>query len=200
MARAPQGSSRSTSIGSPPPSTASPSTPTPPTSWATAFELRLGLAEPTKRIQSVEEWIYAWSETTKALVWVFPHRRAEAEAYQQYIVSHFKSTARRFHPRILLLDKRVRILVASRRDLTLASFHAFTEAERSFLSPIGADYSADSPSGSGAVQSLAAATNLAVASTTGPAHLRPPNAGTPTSASRAGSLGTPLPRARLERR
>ena len=113
------------------------------------FELRLGLAEPTKRIQSVEEWIYAWSETTKALVWVFPHRRAEAEAYQQYIVSHFKSTARRFHPRILLLDKRVRILVASRRDLTLASFHAFTEAERSFLSPIGADYSADSPSGSG---------------------------------------------------
>ena len=114
------------------------------------LELRLGLTEPTKRIQSVEEWIYAWSETTKALVWVFPHRRAEAEAYQQYIISHFKSTARRFHPRILLLDKRIRILVASRRDLTLANFHAFTEAERSFLSPIGADYSADTPSSSGA--------------------------------------------------
>ena len=48
------------------------------------LELCLGLTKPTRRIQSVEEWIYAWSETTKALVWVFPHKQAKAEAYQQY--------------------------------------------------------------------------------------------------------------------
>ena len=113
------------------------------------LELRLGLTEPTKRIQSVKEWIYAWSEMMMALVWVFPHRRAKAEAYQQYIISHFKSTAHHFHSQILLLDKRIRILVASCQDLTLASFHAFAEAERSFLSPIGADCSADTPSLSG---------------------------------------------------
>lgn len=94
---------------------------------ADGIELHLGVSEPARRIQSVEEWLYAWSETSKALVWVFPHRAAEAEAYQQYIISHFKSTARRFHPRILLLDKRIRLLVSGRRDLTLASHAAFAE-------------------------------------------------------------------------
>jgi hypothetical protein len=119
---------------------------------ADGVEIRLGLAEPTKRIQSIEEWLYSWSEAIKAIVWVFPHRRAEAEAYQQYIISHFKSTAPRYHSRILQLDRRVRSLVASRRDLTLASFHAFSEAERSFLSPFGADFVDEGQSSSSATK------------------------------------------------
>jgi hypothetical protein len=107
-------------------------------------ELHLGTAEPSRHVLSVEEWLYAWSEASNAIVWVFPHRGPETQAYQKYIISHFKSTARQYHPRILLLDKRIRALVASRRDLTLASLTEFAKAERSFLSPIGADYASTS--------------------------------------------------------
>ncbi|KAF7305905.1 hypothetical protein HMN09_00744700 [Mycena chlorophos] len=103
-------------------------------------EIMFGSSVPVKSIASQFDWLTAWGKTEAALTFVFPHRARELAAYRQYVSDLFTSSADSLHPRIILLDRRIRNEAASRRDLELSECHKFAHWERSFLSDYGAGY------------------------------------------------------------
>nr|GAT60586.1 predicted protein [Mycena chlorophos] len=103
-------------------------------------EIMFGSSVPVKSVTSQFDWLTAWGKTEAALTFVFPHRARELAAYWQYVSDLFTSSADTLHPRIILLDHRIRNEVASRRDLELSECHKFAHWERSFLSDHGAGY------------------------------------------------------------
>ncbi|KAJ7921066.1 hypothetical protein B0H13DRAFT_1508646, partial [Mycena leptocephala] len=100
-------------------------------------QILFGPSTPTKTICTHAEWLTAWSKASEAIVFVFPHRRHELDAYRQYITDLFISSAEHVHERIILLDRKLRNEVAGRRDLSLSDCGRFGHWERSFLSDSG---------------------------------------------------------------
>ncbi|KAJ8593277.1 hypothetical protein M405DRAFT_731675, partial [Rhizopogon salebrosus TDB-379] len=90
------------------------------------IELRYGTSEAvSKRISTQSAWIVAWNRTARALLFAFPHRKSELEAYQEYICSLFGTNEEHSHSRVIRFDKAVRNRVASTRRYELSDFAAF---------------------------------------------------------------------------
>ncbi|KAJ7934530.1 hypothetical protein B0H13DRAFT_2488363 [Mycena leptocephala] len=105
-----------------------------------SVQLLFGSSTPTKSVTSQSEWIAAWTKAAEATVFIFPHRRRELDSYRQYIMDLFTSSGEIVHPRIILLDRKLRNEVAGRRDLLLSDCRQFGHWERSFLNDNGAAY------------------------------------------------------------
>lgn len=108
-------------------------------------ELRFGSYEPTKSVKNFADWILAWGKASEAISYVFPHRRGEIDAYRTYVMDIFSSCNTSLHERVILLDRKIRNEVASRRDVLLSDFFKFTHWERSYLSDQGSAHISNRP-------------------------------------------------------
>ena len=160
------------------------------------LELRLGLAEPARRIQSVEEWKTPGQK----------QRRLSSGS------SHTEGLKRRRTSNISSATSSPPLVVSTpgsssstRESACLSRAAGISPSPASTPSPKqkGASCLLSAPTTLPTrlppqeLPSLAATTNLAVVSTTDPAHLQPVSAGTLTSASPAKGLATPRQLARL---
>ncbi|KAJ7747653.1 hypothetical protein DFH07DRAFT_775973 [Mycena maculata] len=108
-------------------------------------QILFGSSTPTKSVSTQAEWLTAWAKAADAITFVFPHRRRELDAYRQYIIDLFISSAEHVHQRIILLDRKLRNEAAGRRDLLLSDCARFAHWERSFLNDNGAAYLESKP-------------------------------------------------------
>jgi hypothetical protein len=102
------------------------------------MEVKFGVAKPSKTIKTSGEWFIAWGTYTKAMAFVFPHRRGELEEYGQRILGLFSATAPGNHSTIINLDKGIRARVGESQSLLLTDSIAFDELRLYWLNPLGA--------------------------------------------------------------
>jgi hypothetical protein len=92
------------------------------------IENRYGTSEATsKRITTQSSWFVAWNRASCAILFAFPHRKAELHAYNEYITAQFSSNEEAVHSRIIRFDKAIRNRVASSRRYELSDFAAFQD-------------------------------------------------------------------------
>jgi hypothetical protein len=102
-----------------------------------SMELKFGVAKPIKRVKTSGDWFIAWGAYTKAVVFVFPHRKEELELYGTRILSLFAATTAFNHLSIVNLDKGIRARVGESRNLLLMDHAAFDDLRLYWLNPLG---------------------------------------------------------------
>lgn len=102
----------------------------------TLGELEISYGAEVMKITTESEWIAAWLRAARALNFAFPHRRAELDAYFEYILRMFAQTKKAAHGQVILFDKAVRNRVGSSRRYELCDFDAFQDIHRKFFRPL----------------------------------------------------------------
>lgn len=114
------------------------------------LEIVTGSQKPAKKVDSHGNWVLAWAEAVKAILFVFPHRQDELERYTAHIHQLFSALLPHLHQRVFQYDLAVRIRTASRRDLRLCNTAAFTDLHVVWIqSPASPTYSPTSAGGTG---------------------------------------------------
>jgi hypothetical protein len=103
------------------------------------LEIFNGEIEPAKHVETAGQWNSAWTETTEATVFAFPHRRSELDEYRRYIQNLFDSVVSGQHPKVILYDKAVRNLVRGGQTIGLTDFANFHHLQTSYLHPYGVE-------------------------------------------------------------
>ena len=97
------------------------------------LELHFGAAKPAKTVETHGDWVIAWRSVFKATKFIFPHREAELDEYNDYITSYFASIHPSAHPRVLNLDRAIRKQVGSVNNISLNEFGKFRYLETRHL-------------------------------------------------------------------
>jgi hypothetical protein len=98
------------------------------------IELRYGTSEAvSKRVTTQAAWLVAWNRASRAILFAFPHRKAELDAYQEYICSQFGTNEEYCHSQVIRFDKAVRNRVASTRRYELSDIAAFQDIFHSHI-------------------------------------------------------------------
>jgi hypothetical protein len=95
--------------------------------------------EPIKRVETAGQWNSAWTETTEATVFAFPHRRSELDEYRRYMQNLFDSVISGQHPKVILYDKAIRNLVGGGQTIGLTDFPTFHHLQTTYLHPFGVE-------------------------------------------------------------
>ena len=121
------------------------------------IELRYGTSEAvSKRITTQSAWIVAWTRAARALRFAFPHRKAELDAYQEYICCQFGTNEEHCHSRVIRFDKAIRNRVASSRRYELSDFAAFQDIFHAHFNSGGKHFNEEGASSSTAAKEKAA--------------------------------------------
>jgi hypothetical protein len=102
------------------------------------LELHFGANKPSKTVETHGDWVIAWRIAFKATRFVFPHREAELEEYNDYITSYFASVHPGSHWKVLNLDKAIRKHIGSVNNISLNDFGKFRYLETRHLHGHGA--------------------------------------------------------------
>jgi hypothetical protein len=102
------------------------------------LKLHFGAAKPAKTVETHRDWVIAWRSVFKATNFIFPHREAELDEYNDYITSYFASIHPSAHPRVLNLDRAIRKQVGSINNISLNEFGKFRYLETRHLQGHGA--------------------------------------------------------------
>ncbi|KAI0352124.1 hypothetical protein OH77DRAFT_1498170 [Trametes cingulata] len=103
------------------------------------LEIKYRAPVPAKRIHNFGDWVFAWSRTTKAICFAFPHRNEELTAYGAHIVSLFGALAEPLHARVLEYAKAVRKRVGSARRFLLTNLVEFVDLKMQYIDSGGAN-------------------------------------------------------------
>lgn len=89
----------------------------------------------TRVIRTHGDWVIAYNLATRAILFVFEHRRRELENYGAYIHSLFASYQDSMHGRVIEFDKSIRACASNRGDLELSDTGDvdFVRLEKQFL-------------------------------------------------------------------
>ncbi|PIL32090.1 hypothetical protein GSI_06795 [Ganoderma sinense ZZ0214-1] len=109
-------------------------------------ELSYHAVTPAKVVKSAGDWVIAWQRTTAAVVYAFPHRKQELEAYHDHIFGFFGAIHSDYHYRILDYDRAVRKKVAAVHTLLLTDVHEFANLRTLHIDSIGASAATGHPS------------------------------------------------------
>jgi hypothetical protein len=102
------------------------------------MEFKFGVAKPSKHVKSSGDWFIAWGAYSKAVAFVFPHRKEELDVYAQRILGLFAATAPSNHNAIINLDKGIRARTRESRSVSLTDNAEFDDLMVYWLNPIGA--------------------------------------------------------------
>ena len=123
------------------------------------IEIRYGTSDVgAKRITTEAAWTTAWRRASRALVFAFPHRQAELNAYSEYISDKFGQMREGSHHRVVRFDKAVRMRVASSRKYLLSDFESFRDIYDSHFFPDRRHYTADTDTPSASTPSKSGST------------------------------------------
>jgi hypothetical protein len=91
------------------------------------MELKFGVAKPVKQVKTSGDWFIAWGSYSKAVTYVFPHRKDEFDSYGSRTLSLFAATSTGSHASIINLDKSIRTRVGECRNLLLTDQAEFED-------------------------------------------------------------------------
>ena len=102
------------------------------------LKLHFGATKPAKTVETHGDWVVAWRIIFRAMRFIFPHREAELEEYNDYITSYFASMHPSAHSKVLNLDRAIRKHVGSVNSISLNKFSKFRYLKTRHLQGHGA--------------------------------------------------------------
>lgn len=101
------------------------------------IQIKYGVTEAAKKVKNAGECSQAFRVYTKAVSFVFPHRKEELEDYAEQIASLFAVVTQTNHPIVINYDKAVRTHVRDVRNLLLTDKSEFEDLRLYWLHPLG---------------------------------------------------------------
>jgi hypothetical protein len=101
------------------------------------IQFKFGATTAIKKVKTAGDWFIAWGIYTKALVFVFPHRKSELDDYGAYVLKLFAATSHGDHNTIIQFDKAIRARHGDSRDLLLTDYAQYQDLSLYWLNPIG---------------------------------------------------------------
>lgn len=101
------------------------------------IQLKYGAAEAAKKVRNSGDWSQAFRVYTKAVSFVFPHRKEELEDYSEQVAALFAVVTEANHAIIINYDKAVRTRVGDVRNLLLTDRSEFEDLRLYWLHPLG---------------------------------------------------------------
>ncbi|CCO37678.1 hypothetical protein RSOLAG1IB_12236 [Rhizoctonia solani AG-1 IB] len=94
---------------------------------------------PDKKIKTAAEWCYAWNIYSRAVVFAFRHRSSELNAWNDFIMRTFATTADLYHDQVISMEASMRRHVFGNQALCLWNRSEVAHLQHAYLSPMGSE-------------------------------------------------------------
>ncbi|KAK0229573.1 hypothetical protein EDD85DRAFT_973357 [Armillaria nabsnona] len=108
------------------------------------LSLALNTVKASTKITQHGHWVIAWQAYTEAVLFAFPSRRHELNAYLHHINKLFGVCHDSLHYRVINYDRAARIIIGSRRDVLFSDFHEFVHEKTAYIDSVGMAVNQDS--------------------------------------------------------
>lgn len=105
-------------------------------------EVVFAVAESKRQVKSGAEWSSSFRRMSKAVTFLFPHRREELFEYAEYIESLFAAKHTNAHSKVILFDQSVRNQVGGGQNTLLTDYQRFSGLSEAILHADGVEYKA----------------------------------------------------------
>ena len=103
-------------------------------------EIILPVAEAKRHVKTGAEWSSAFRRMSKAVVFLFPHRREELLEYSDHIEGLFAAKNAGAHSKVILYDQSVRNQVGGGQNILLTDYQRFSSLSEAILHADGVEY------------------------------------------------------------
>ena len=103
-------------------------------------EVVFAVAESKRQVKTGAEWSSAFRRMSKAVVFLFPHRREELLEYAEYIEGLFSAKHAGAHSKVILFDQSVRNQVGGGQNILLTDYQRFSNLSEAILHADGVEY------------------------------------------------------------
>jgi hypothetical protein len=105
-------------------------------------EVVFAVSESKRQIKTGSEWSSAFRRMSKAVTFLFPHRREELLEYAEYIEGLFAAKQTNAHSKVILYDQSIRNQVGGGQSILLTDYHRFHSLSEAILHADGVEYRA----------------------------------------------------------
>ena len=112
-------------------------------------EVVFSVAESKRQVKTGAEWSSAFRRMSKAIIFLFPHRREELYEYAEHIESLFSAKHTGAHSKVILYDQSVRNRVGGGQNILLTDYQRFNNLSEAILHADGIEYKGGGGKGSG---------------------------------------------------
>jgi len=103
-------------------------------------EVVFAVAESKRHVKTGGEWSSAFRRMSKAVTFLFPHRREELSEYAEYIEGLFSAKHSGAHSKVILYDQSVRNQVGGGQNILLTDYQRFSGLSEAILHADGIEY------------------------------------------------------------
>ena len=103
-------------------------------------EVVFAAAESKRQVRTGAEWSSAFRRMSKAVTFLFPHRREELLEYAEHIEGLFSAKQTSAHSKVILYDQSVRNQVGGGQNILLTDYHRFNALREAILHADGIEY------------------------------------------------------------
>ena len=103
-------------------------------------EVVFAVAESKRQVKTGGEWSSAYRRMSKAITFLFPHRREELSEYADYIEGLFSAKHTSAHSKVILYDQSVRNRVGGGQNILLTDYQHFSSLSEAILHADGIEY------------------------------------------------------------
>jgi hypothetical protein len=105
-------------------------------------EVVFAVSESKRQIKTGSEWSSAFRRMSKAVTFLFPHRREELLEYAEHIEGLFAAKQTHAHSKVILYDQSVRNQVGGGQNILLTDYRRFHSLSEAILHADGVEYRA----------------------------------------------------------
>jgi hypothetical protein len=103
-------------------------------------EVVFAVAESKRQVKTGGEWSAAFRRMSKAVAFLFPHRREELYEYAEYIEGLFSAKHTNAHSKVILFDQSVCNRVGGGQNILLTDYQSFSSLSEAILHADGIEY------------------------------------------------------------
>ena len=111
-------------------------------------EVVFTVTESKRQVKTGSEWSSAFRRMSKAITFLFPHRREELCEYAEHIESLFAAKHTNAHSKVILYDQSVRNRVGGGQNILLTDYQHFHNLSEAILHADGIEYKGGGKGGS----------------------------------------------------
>ena len=103
-------------------------------------EVVFAVAESKRQVKTGGDWSSAYRRMSKAVTFLFPHRREELSEYAEHIEGLFSAKHANAHSKVILYDQSVRNRVGGGQNVLLTDYQRFSSLSEAILHADGIEY------------------------------------------------------------
>ena len=103
-------------------------------------EVVFAVAESKRQVKTGGDWSSAYRRMSKAVSFLFPHRREELSEYAEHIEGLFSAKHTNAHSKVILYDQSVRNRVGGGQNILLTDYQLFNSLSEAILHADGIEY------------------------------------------------------------